>query len=104
MKITRRNGGYSTDTAKSYVDAKQPIRLLSTQLEEQVLFENGKPTEDVAAYKAWFTQKGLPPFTVKFAEKIKLPAYMALVNFDNLQACEVNYNVYFKADGIKEVK
>lgn len=104
MKINRRNGGYSVDTANRYIDTKQPIRILSTELEEQVLFENGKPTEDIAAYKAWFTQQDLPPFTVKFTEKVELPAYMALVNFDNLQACEVNYSVYFKADGIKEVK
>ena len=29
---------------------------------------------------------------------------MSLIQFDNLQAVEVRYNVYFKADGIKEVK
>ena len=91
MKITNKKGGYSTEIANSYIDAKQPIRLLSTELEEQVLFENGKPTEDVAAF-------------VKFTDKVKLPEYMALVKFDNLQACEVNYNVYFKANGFKEVK
>ena len=104
MKITNKKGGYSTEIANSYIDAKQPIRLLSTELEEQVLFENGKPTEDVAAFRAWFTQQGLPPFTVKFTDKVKLPEYMALVKFDNLQACEVNYNVYFKANGFKEDK
>ena len=35
---------------------------------------------------------------------IVLPSYMSLVQFDNLQACEVGFNVYFKADNVKEVK
>ena len=33
-----------------------------------------------------------------------LPSYLAMVDFDNLEACEVGYNVYFRANGIKEVK
>lgn len=48
--------------------------------------------------------KGLPPFQVKFLEMPTLPDYLSLVSFDNLQACEVNYNVYFKADALREVK
>ena len=41
---------------------------------------------------------------MKFNSEVTLPPYMAMVTFDNLQACEVGYNVYFKADGLKEIK
>ena len=104
MKTRNRKSGYSTNTASEYIDSKQGIYCLSTELETQIKFEDGQPTGEIIAYKAWFSQKGLPPFTVKFEAEVELPPYMALVQFDNLQACEMNYNVYFKADGIKEVK
>lgn len=104
MKPQYRKGGYSTQTAEQYVDLQTPIYLLSDELEPQQRFEDGKPTGEIVAYKTWFGQKGLPPFQVKFPEEVSLPDYLALVSFDNLMGCEVNYNVYFKADGLKEVK
>lgn len=104
MKTRNRKGGYSTNTANEYIDNKQGIYCLSTELEPQQLFEDGKPTGETIAYKATFIQEGLEPFQVKFEDKIKLPDFMSLIQFDNLQAVEVRYNVYFKADGIKEVK
>jgi len=104
MKTRNRKGGYSTITANEYIDNKLGIYCLSTELEPQQLFEDGKPTGEIIAYKATFIQEGLEPFQVKFENKIKLPDFMSLIQFDNLQAVEVRYNVYFKADGIKEVK
>lgn len=104
MKTRNRQGEYSTNTANEYIDNKQGIYCLSTELEPQQLFEDGKPTGEIIAYKATFIQEGLEPFQVKFEDKIKLPDFMSLIQFDNLQAVEVRYNVYFKADGIKEVK
>ena len=104
MKTRNRKGGYSANTANEYIDNKQGILSLSTELEAQIKFEDGQPTGEIIAYKAWFSQKGLPPFTVKFETEVELPSYMSLVRFDNLQACEVGFNVYFKADNVKEVK
>ena len=104
MKTHNRKGGYSVNTANEYIDNKQGILCLSTELEAQIKFEDSQPTGEIIAYKAWFSQKGLPPFTVKFESEVELPPYMALVQFDNLQACEVGFNVYFKADNLKEVK
>ena len=72
--------------------------------EQEQKKEDGKPTGEIIAYKATFVQEGLEPFQVKFEDKVKLPEFLRLVEFDNLQAVEVRYNVYFKADGIKEVK
>lgn len=104
MKTRYKKGGYSAQTANEYIDNKQPIRSLSVELDKQFRFEDGKPTKDITGYKAWFTQEGLPPFIVKFVDEPKLPAYMSAVRLDGLLACEVNYNVYFKADGLTEVK
>lgn len=104
MKTRNHKGGYSESTAKKYVDTKQPIHCLSTEIEEQFKFEDNQPTREIIAYKAWFSQKGLPPFQVKFESKIELPSYMAIIDFYNLEACEVNYNVYFRAKNLKEIK
>lgn len=104
MKTRNRKGGYSANTANEYIDNKQGIYCLSTELETQIKFEDGQPTGEIIAYKAWFSQKGLPPFRVKFENEIELPPYMALVQFDNLQACEVGFNVYFKAENVKGIK
>lgn len=104
MKTRNRKGGYSANTANEYIDNKQGIYCLSTELETQIKFEDGQPTGEIIAYKGWFSQKGLPPFCVKFENEIELPSYMALVQFDNLQACEVGFNVYFKAENVKGIK
>lgn len=101
---SRRGGGYSAELALKILDSSKSIHSLSLNLEPQMKFEDGKRTDEVQAYKAWFCQSGLPPFEVKFEEQVKLPAFLAVVTFDNVQACEVSYNVYFKADNLKEVK
>ena len=103
MKTNNRKGGYSASTANEYIDSKQAIYCLSTELETQIKFEDGQPTGEIIAYKAWFTQKGLPPFQVKFPSEVTLPSYMEMVEFNNLEACEVGYNVYFRAQNLKEV-
>ena len=104
MKARYKKGGYSSQTAREYVDNAKPIYSLSVELDKQYQFEDGKPTKDISGYKAWFVQEGLPPFVVKFTKEIKLPKFLSLVQFENLEACEVNYNVYFKANEISEVK
>lgn len=102
MKPT--SGGYNTQLADKIVNPNQPIYSLSTELEPQHRFDSGKPTNEIVAYKAWFVQEGLDPFQVKFEKPIKLPAFQSIIQFENLMACEVKYHVYFKADGITEVK
>ena len=102
MKTTK--GGYTTTLADKIISSNQPIYSLSTELEPQQQFEGGKPTGEIVAYKAWFVQEGQDPFQVKFEDSIKLPAFQSMIQFDTLQACEVKYNIYFKANGIKEVR
>ncbi|SUN36407.1 suB0782 undefined product 764400:764714 forward MW:11955 [Streptococcus downei MFe28] len=78
MKTRNRKTGYSANTAMEYIDNKQAIHCLSTELEPQLKFEDNQPTGEIIAYKAWFSQKGLPPFQVKFESEIDLPSYMNL--------------------------
>ena len=104
MKTRNRKSGYSVNTANEYIDLKQAIHCLSVELEPQIKFEDNQPTGEIIAYRGWFSQKGLPHFMVKIEIEVILPAYLAMVQFENLQACEVGFNVYFKADNLKEVK
>lgn len=104
IRVKHKKSGYSSQTAFEYISCDEAIYSLSSELEVQQHFEDGKPTGEIIGYKGWFVQKGLDPFQVKFTEKIDLPKFMSLVQFRNLQACEVRHRVYFKADGIKEVK
>ncbi|HEM4919999.1 TPA: hypothetical protein U1153_001826 [Streptococcus suis] len=104
FKFKSTKGGYTTQLANKIINPNQPIYSLSTELEPQQRFEDKKPTGEIIAYKAWFVQEGQDPFQVKFEESIKLPTFLSLIQFDNLQACEVKYNIYFRANGIKEVR
>ncbi|MDN5440635.1 MULTISPECIES: hypothetical protein [Lactobacillales] len=101
---THRQSGYSSMLADTIVSKNKPVHTISTELTPQQKFEDKKPTGEIIAYKSWFIQAGLPPFEVKFTDKIQLPPYLSVVEFINLQAVEVSYNVYFKADGLREVK
>ncbi|MFI3728904.1 hypothetical protein [Vagococcus fluvialis] len=104
MKTRFKKTGYSTKTAEEYIEKSNPIHSISTELEEQYKYEDKKRTDEISGYKAWFSQKDLPPFAVKFEKKIDLPEYLSIVTIENLQAIEVNYNVYFKAESIKVIK
>ncbi|EAF0603850.1 hypothetical protein CDS02_04570 [Listeria monocytogenes] len=103
-KFQKRQGGYSIELANNILDGSKPIQSLSLELEPQFKFEDNQRTDEVVAYKGWFSQAGLPPFEVKFENQVKLPPYLSVISFDNIQACEVGYNIYFKANDIKEVK
>ncbi|MBM7643727.1 hypothetical protein [Streptococcus loxodontisalivarius] len=102
MRVFQRQSGYSPETALNYVKPNLPFYSLSSELTPQLRFENNRPTDEITAYKAWFVQEGVEPFEVKFEKQITLPDFLTPITFDNLQACEVRNNVYFKADNLLE--
>lgn len=105
MKITNKNSSsYSEQTANDYINPKVPVKCATSTIETIFDYQDGKRTENVKGYRLWFVQEGLNPFTVKFETQPVLPEFLALVKFDNLQGIEIRNNVYFKADGISEVK
>ena len=104
MKTKYRKNGYSRETALNYIDEKKAVQSLSTELETRVKFEDGNPTDEIDSYRAWFSQEGAGAFEVKFFDRIYLPKYMSIINFYELEACEVGNDVYFRAQGIEVVK
>lgn len=99
----KRTSGYSAQVASLYVPEGTEVVLLSTQLEPRVKWENHKPTNEVTGYRVLC---GMPDnyFYVKLAKEVNLPPFDSKVKFKNLQACEVDNNVWFKAEDIEVVK
>ncbi len=58
MKTRNRKGGYSVNTANEYIDNKQGILCLSTELETQIKFEDGQPTGELSLIKLGSHKKG----------------------------------------------
>ncbi len=100
MKAKRSNG-YSEAVANMYVPENTDVVLLSTKPEPRVKWENHKPTDEITGYRVLC---GMPDnfFYVKFDKKVKLPSFNSKVKFKHLQACEVDNNVWFKAEDIEE--
>lgn len=99
----KQNSGYSSEVANMYVPKDTEIVLLSTKPIKQMKWEDGKPTNEVIGYKILC---GIPDdyFTVKFSKKVSLPPFCSRIKFKGLEACEVEKNIYFRAEDIEELK
>lgn len=104
MKKKKFFNSYNEYTAKQYIDNDTPIINVSSELEIQYNWVDKKRTDEIIGYKLYFSQSGLNPFSVKFSEKPFLPPFLAQVKLDNLEAIEVNSNIYFRAAGIEVIK
>ena len=94
--------GYSIQLAAPYNTSDIPTYSVSVRLVPQYKWENHRPTEEVIGFKAMFIRKGLDePLIVKFSKEIELPAFLSVVELENLMACSVKGRLYFKADGLK---
>ena len=105
---SKKSAGYSSALAQEVLQ-EQKI-LIATDLEHvtpQQRWEGGKPTGDITGYKALFTIPG-DYFSVKLEEKPKaLPPYGSEVkfeDFEDLQAVEVQGQIYFKAKSFRRTK
>lgn len=98
---TKKNSGYSEEVANIYITKDTEVILLSTEPEERVKWVDNKPTNEVTGYRILC---GMPDdyFYVKLDKKIKLPPFKSDVKFQKLEACEVQGNVYFRAEGVEE--
>ena len=58
--MRRKNNGssYSVEAVWENLDKNKPIYSLSTEPVAQYVWEDGKPTDKIASYKAGFTQDG----------------------------------------------
>ena len=90
--------------AEKYVTKKKPFINVSSEIEIQHNWVEGKPTKEVVGYKLFFAQEGVNPFAVKFAEKPELPKFLSEVTLEKLEAIEIRSKVYFRAESVVEKK
>ncbi|EMX0193796.1 hypothetical protein COJ87_19870 [Bacillus cereus] len=95
---------YSESIARKYIVTNVPVKSVATFIETQYEHFDKKRKDAIKGYRLWFVQEGINPFIVKFEKKPKLPSFLSIIEFENLQGIEIRNNVYFKADGIKVVK
>ena len=95
---------YSGATSALYIDENKSIINVSSEIEKQYNWIDGKRTDEVVGYRAYFVQEGVNPFVVKFEKEPTLPTFLSEVKLDNLEAIEIRSNVYFRATGVRVVK
>ncbi|WP_284642057.1 hypothetical protein [Paenibacillus silviterrae] len=103
MKTKNSQNAYNEDTARHYISDNKPIINVSSALETQYNWIDGKRTDEVTGYKLFFSQEGVNPFAVKFEKKPILPPFLAEVTLAKLEAIEIRSNVYFRSEGIRVV-
>lgn len=95
---------YSGATSALYIDENKSIINVSSEIEKQYNWIDGKRTDEVVGYRAYFVQEGVNPFVVKFEKEPTLPPFLSEVRLNNLEAIEIRSNVYFRATGVRVVK
>lgn len=93
---------YDEATTKKYLSEEKPIVNVSSEVEEQYRWVEGKCTDEILAYRIYFAQEGVNPFAVKFEKKPKLPLFLSEVTLEKLEAIEIRSKVYFRAENVKE--
>jgi hypothetical protein len=104
MKTKSSQNSYNTATAGQYIQDSKPIIIVSSEVEIQYNWVDGKRTDEVTGYKLYFAQEGLNPFAVKFVTKPSLPPFLSEIKLDKLEAIEIRLNVYFRSEGVRLVK
>ncbi|WP_433956862.1 hypothetical protein [Cytobacillus horneckiae] len=104
MKTKNSQNAYNEETARQYISHDKPIINVSSEIETQYNWIDGKRTNEVTSYKLYFTQEGVNSFAVKFLKKPLLPPFLSEVKMDKLEAIEIRSNVYFRSEGVRVVK
>lgn len=104
MKTKNAQNAYNEETAKRYISDVKSIISVSSEVETQYNWIEGKCTDEVTGYKLYFVQDGVNPFAVKFARKPSLPPFLSEVKLDKLEAIEIRSKVYLRAEGIRVLK
>jgi len=104
MKTKNSQNAYNEETAKQYISDDKPTINISSEVETQYNWIDGKRTDEVTGYKLYFTHEGVNPFVVKFVKKPSLPPFLSEVKLDKLEAIEIRSNVYFRSEGVRVVK
>ncbi|EAD2625002.1 hypothetical protein G6R46_002845 [Listeria monocytogenes] len=104
MKTKNSQNAYNEETARQYISNDKPIINVSSEVEIQYKWIDGKRTDEITGYKLYFSQEGVNPFAVKFEKKPPLPPFLSEVKLDKLEAIEIRSNVYFRSEEVRVVK
>ncbi|EMK3850198.1 hypothetical protein AAD008_002100 [Listeria innocua] len=104
MRTKSSTNSYSETTVPQYISPEKPIINVSSEIEVQYNWVDGKRTDEITGYRLYFSQDGVNPFAVKFKKKPPLPTFLTEVKLDTLEAIEIRSKVYFRAEGIRVVK
>ena len=92
----------STVLAGVVTDTKEPYYLINTEPILQYEYSDNQRTDKIIGYKYWFIQKHTEPFQIKFpAELNKNIKVFEGYKIENLEAFEIDGNVYFRANSIQ---
>lgn len=104
-KKFNKNTGYSNTLASEYVDIENEFVVVS-DVEEVEKYDSASNsyTGEYSHSTVYLAQDGAPqPIKVKVInEKLKLD-FLQKVKLDNLEACEVNKMIYFRANKIEVI-
>ena len=104
MKTKNSVNQYNEVKVKQYLSDEKPVINVSSEIENQYNWIEGKRTNEIIGYKLYFSQEGVNPFAVKFEKKPTLPPFLSEVKLDKLEAIEIRSNVYFRSEGVRVVK
>ena len=104
-KKFNKNTGYTTMLATEYVDVENEFIVVSdVEKVEKYDSINNSYTDEYSQSTVYLAQEGAPqPIKVKVInDKLKLD-FLQKVKLNNLEACEVNKMIYFRADKIEVI-
>lgn len=102
MKTKQTKNCYDESIVAKYLLDEKPVINVSSEIEVQYKWIEGKCTDEIEAYRLYFSQEGVNPFAVKFVTKPKLPRFLAEVELEKLEAIEIRSKVYFRAENVRE--
>ena len=103
MNIKNAVNQYNEAIVKKYLSDNKSIINVSSEIETQYKWIDGKRTDEIVGYKIYFSQEGVNPFAVKFEKKPKFTPFLSEVKLEKLEAIEIRSKVYFRADGIQVI-
>ena len=96
-KRNYKSSGYSAETAEDYINVKEPF-LVTEESQKVNKYDESerKYTEEFSHTKLKLVQQNSEVFTLKLEEEAELKQG-DIIHLEKIEACEVNRNVYFKA-------
>ena len=102
FKLKNARNTYNEPLAKEALDG-QDVMLAGPLAVKQYKYVDNVRTDEVAGFQIWVATPENNPFKIKFLEEPDLSDFAIgdLIDFDKIEACNINGNIYFRAEGLK---